>query len=92
MIGDVNLFLSDVEEDDNDGNKGGTSSDRDHRALYATNRMIRLAEVDAMTAMPLHPKCNLSAKFVFTIMHCASSCLDISCFYAKIHKMNIPSL
>ena len=69
MIGDINLFLSDVEEDSNDGNKGRTSSDRDHYALYSTNRMIRQAEVNVMIAMSSHCKCNLGVKIAFTVMH-----------------------
>ena len=59
MIGDINLFLSDVEEDGDDGDEGGTSSDHDHCALYQTNRMSRQAEVDVMIAVPSH--CNTTS-------------------------------
>ncbi len=52
MIGDVNLFLSDVEEDGNNSNKRGTLCDRHHHVSYAANRMSRQAEVDAMIACP----------------------------------------
>jgi hypothetical protein len=92
VIGDVNLFLSAVEEDGNDSNKGGTLSDREHCASYATNRMIRQAEVDVMIAVPSHRKCSLGAKIALTMMHYVSSCLGVSRFYAKIHKTNALSL
>jgi RimJ/RimL family protein N-acetyltransferase len=93
MIGDVNLFLSDVEEEDgDDGDEGGTSSDRDHRTSCATNSKIRQAEVDVMIAVPSHRRRNLGAEIAFAMMHYASSHLDVSRFFAKIHETNVPSL
>ena len=83
MIGDVNLFLSDVEEDGNNSNKRGTLCDWHHHASYAANRMSRQAEVDAMIALSSHCKRNLGAKIAFTMMHYITNpnmyCIKLYC-------------
>lgn len=81
MIGDVNLFLSDVIDDDNEEEKVPPSS-----------TFYRQAEIDVMIAVPSHRCKNIGAEVAFMAMRYGASQLNVSRFFAKIHETNAPSL
>ena len=86
MIGDVNLFLSDIDNDD-DSKKTAAST-----TTTTNNNHYQQAEIDIMIALPSHRQKNLGAEIAFMIMHYAASNLHIKRFFAKIHETNVPSI
>jgi RimJ/RimL family protein N-acetyltransferase len=88
MIGDVNLFLSDIDNDNNDEDE----SKQETSASMTTIINRRQAEIDIMIALPSHRHKNLCPEVAFMIMHYAASNLNITRFFAKIHETNVQSI
>jgi RimJ/RimL family protein N-acetyltransferase len=96
MIGDVNLFLSDVDDDDDEvanSSPGTSPCDRnDPTSMARRRRRKRQSEIDVMIALPTHRHRDLGSEIALMVMHYASSNLNVSRFYAKIHETNVSSL
>jgi hypothetical protein len=92
MIGDVNLFLSDIDNDDDDDDDESEQETPASMTTIINHRCRRQAEIDIMIALPSHRHKNLGAEVAFMIMHYAASNLNIIRFFAKIHETNKQSI
>jgi RimJ/RimL family protein N-acetyltransferase len=105
MIGDINLFLSEMEEDD-ESEEGSQSNENNimeaslhtSQSSSTTNRSFlrqqqqQQAELDIMIASPTHRSKNIGTEATLLMMHYAASHLHIRRFFVKIQKSNLPSL
>lgn len=100
MIGDINLFLSEMEEDDeseegsqsNDSNMEATSQSSITNRSFLRQQQQQQAELDIMIASPTHRSKNIGTEASLLMMHYAASHLHIRRFFVKIQKSNLPSL
>jgi RimJ/RimL family protein N-acetyltransferase len=78
MVGDVNLFLSDLENDNDDHNDSSSS-------------IYKQAEVDIMIAEPWARQQGCATEAVFCILIYGAERLGIARYYCKIHETNTAS-
>ena len=92
MIGDINLFLSEEEDEkvaeylQNSNNNCSAESESN------TSSIVHQAELDLMIARPSHRHKGLGAELVLTMMHYGASVLTIRRFFVKIKDTNTSSL
>ncbi len=99
MIGDVNLFLS--EEDDESDNDEieinqrqnlPQSTDEQPTNEQSTYTKLSQAELDLMIAAPTHRSKNLGTEIALTMMHYGATHLNIRRYFVKVHETNVASL
>lgn len=86
MIGDVNLFLTEEGEDEEEPSEDGPGED----AARTTPRPQ--AELDVMIADASFRRRNLGAELALTMMHYGATRLRVRRFFVKIHENNRASL
>ena len=91
MIGDINLFLSE-EEEDSDGYDFPITS-RCQDGMQSNKRQeLSQAELDVMIAKQSHRHKGLGTELVLIMMHYGASMLGIRRFFVKIKNTNTSSL
>jgi RimJ/RimL family protein N-acetyltransferase len=94
MVGDVNLFLSTQEEEDNDDNEARKEKDENQiksNDQKATSLPHMQAELDIMIAEPSCRKLGIGREAVCLMMLYGIRHLNISRFYCKINQNNTAS-
>ena len=93
MIGDINLFLSEEEVDDDSNNEELSYTNiQQRKQTEQSNELLTQAELDIMIAEPSHRHKNLGVELVLTMMHYGASHLGIKRFFVKIDEKNQSSL
>jgi len=93
MIGDINLFLSEEEVDDDSNNDDLSNTDiQQQEQTDQSNELLTQAELDIMIAEPSHRHKNLGVELVLTMMHYGASHLGIKRYFVKIDEKNQSSL
>ena len=93
MIGDINLFLSEEEVDDNCNNDDLSNTDiQQQEQTKQSNELLTQAELDIMIAETSHRHKNLGVELVLTMMHYGALHLGIKRFFVKIDEKNQSSL
>lgn len=90
MIGDINLFLSEEEEeiDDDIWNQQSTKNDGDE----TETKELSQAELDIMIARESHRHKGLGVELALTMMRYGASALGIKRFFVKIKDTNNSSI
>jgi len=93
MIGDINLFLSEEEvDDDSDNDQLSNTSIQQQEQTKQSNELLTQAELDIMIAEPSYRHKNLGVELVLTMMHYGASHLGIKRYFVKIDEKNQSSL
>lgn len=94
MAGDVNLFLSEYEPDDEDDVSSDAldSSKNNADAPEQGKRVYRQAEIDIMIAAPHHQRSGMGREAVRLMLQYATTQLSIDRFFCRINASNTASL
>ena len=94
MIGDINLFLSEEEVDDDSNNEELSYNNIQHQEdqTKQSNELLTQAELDIMIAETSHRHKNLGVELVLTMMHYGALHLGIKRYFVKIDEKNQSSL
>lgn len=93
MIGDINLFLSEEElDDENESDDWQKHKQQQTTHQSSNNLLLSQAELDIMIAAPSHRHKNLGTELALMMMHYGASNLGIRRFFVKIKESNASSL
>ena len=100
MIGDVNLFLSEIEEEEEEedgqthmeSTKNKISSGDEHNKILHANKKNMQAELDIMIAEESFRKKGMGREAALLMMIYGSTNLGIQRFFVKINEDNTPSI
>jgi len=90
MVGDVNLFLSDIDEPEEDVNDDGDNGIE--TANTATTTVKRQAEIDIMIAEAGYKRMGLGKSATCCMLLYGSNALNVHRFFCKINEDNLASL
>eukprot|EP00804_Cyclotella_cryptica_P012456 CCRYP_019962-RA/>CCRYP_019962-RA protein AED:0.00 eAED:0.00 QI:511/-1/1/1/-1/1/1/155/234 len=91
MIGDINLFLSEDDEEVSEYLQNSNNKCQDG-SVSNTPAIVQQAELDVMIARPSHRNKGLGAELALIMMHYGASVLKITRFFVKIKDTNASSL
>ena len=92
MIGDINLFLSEEEVDNDSDNDEVSNNIQQQEKTEQSNELLTQAELDIMIAETSHRHKNLGVELVLTMMHYGALHLGIKRYFVKIDEKNQSSL
>ena len=104
MIGDINLFLSEEEEEEEDVDEDELADNHvrqqtvqstttaNQLTAHINTPQLSQAEIDIMIAKPSHRHKNLGTELVLSIMHYGALYLGIKRYFVKINEKNTSSL